>query len=52
MQETEKPAAPALQPIVAPPKDKIAAAVEAIARDAKSRPAEYVAATIVPGGGE
>ena len=52
MQETEKPVAPPPQQPVAPPKDRIAAAVEAIARDAKSRPAEYLAATIVPGGGE
>lgn len=37
---------------VAPPKDKVAAAFEAIVKDAKTRPGDYVKASTVPGGGE
>ncbi|MCE9580997.1 MAG: hypothetical protein K8T20_00620 [Planctomycetes bacterium] len=52
MTPVEKPEAPAIQQPPAPPKDLVAAAIAAIATDAKSQPVEYVKATIVPGGGE
>ena len=34
------------------PKDKVTAAYETIAKDAKTRPGDYVKASTVPGGGE
>jgi hypothetical protein len=56
MPQDEKPVpsteAPVLAPPAAPPVDRAAAAIAAIAKDAKSQSLEYVKATTVPGGGE
>ncbi len=49
---SETPVAPVVAPPVAPPVDRAAAAIAAIAKDAKNRPEDYLKATIVPGGGE
>ncbi len=51
MEETKTSTPPAQQP-VAPPRDKVAAAFEAIVKDARTRPGDYVKASTVPGGGE
>ena len=56
MSQNDKPVpsseAPVVAPPVAPPLDRAAAAIAAIAKDAKTQPLEYVKATTVPGGGE
>ncbi len=53
MSENEKPVqTPVVAPPAAPPADLAAAAIAAIAKDAKNRPEEYLKAAIVPGGGE
>ena len=56
MSQNEKPVETPVAPVVAPPAapvaDPAAAMIEAIAKDAKSRPEEYLKETVVPGGGE
>ncbi|MCC6741521.1 MAG: hypothetical protein IT452_20960 [Planctomycetia bacterium] len=48
----EAPGAPVAAPSAVPVVDPAAAAVAAIARDAKAQPEEYLKSTTVPGGGE
>lgn len=52
MKPAEQNAPPAVPQPVAPPKDKVAAAIAAIAKDATAGAEEYVKSTTVPGGGE
>ena len=52
MKPTEQKALPVVPQPVAPPKDKVAEAIAAIAKDAKANAEEYVKSTTVPGGGE
>ena len=57
MSQEDKPdptaVTPAAAPPVAPPVDRAAVAIAAIAKDAKTQPEEYLKATIgPPGGGE
>ena len=52
MKPTEPQVPPAELKPVAPPQDKAAAAIAAIAKDAKANAEEYVKSTTVPGGGE
>lgn len=51
MDQTKEASKPVQKP-AAPAKDKVRAAFEAIVKDAKTRPGDYVKAAKVPGGGE